>query len=256
MRLRIYWLIVLSLSGFLSLVPGTIQYQRVLLAQDPSCAIAHQLQEDESTLRLPKAAAYYHYHQGRCAWENRDYAAAIAHYHAGITQLQDICYPACGVEIALELARVYQAGDDLDAALDVLNAIDTRKTSESALPVLMLRAHLNGLNFRFDEAIADLDSAIALDPEKPELYVQRGQLVMLLYEWDRVLENYNTALQLDPGFADAYFHRGVLYYSVMERQKALADFEHYLMLAPDGEHADEAVMYAESIRIELSILGE
>jgi tetratricopeptide (TPR) repeat protein len=253
MRLQISLLLLL---GFLSLASGAHHQRAALLAQDVSCDIAHQLLANEAALRLPKAAAYYLYHQGRCARENGDYPAAIAHFHAGIARLREICYPACGVEIALDLARTYYASDDLDSAVGVLNEIDTRKTPENALPVLMLRAHLNGLSFRFDEAVTDLDTAIALAPKEPELYVQRGQLVMLLYEWDRVLENYNIALELDPGFSNAYFHRGVLYYSVMEREKALADFEHYLTLAPDGEHADEAGMYAASIRIELDALGK
>jgi tetratricopeptide (TPR) repeat protein len=256
MRLQIYGLILLALLGFADLVPDASHHRGALPPRDASCHSIHGQPSEEAAIRLPKAVAYYHYRQGRCARENREYPTAIAHFHAGIARLREICYPACGVEIALELARVYQADDDLDSAVGVLNEIDTRKTPESALAVLRLRAHLNGLNFRFDEAVADLDTAVALAPEEPDLYLQRGQLVMLLYEWDRVLENYNTALELDPGFANAYFHRGVLYYSVMEREKALADFEHYLTLAPGGQHAVEAGRYATSIHIELDALGE
>ncbi|MFN8447258.1 MAG: tetratricopeptide repeat protein [Anaerolineae bacterium] len=88
-----------------------------------------------------------------------------------------------------------------------------------------LRSHLNAQLFRYDEAIADMDAAIALDPSNPALYVERGQRIILLYEWDRALADYNRALELDPNYADAYYYRGILYASVPEgvdaRQLAL-----------------------------------
>ncbi|MDX1994429.1 MAG: tetratricopeptide repeat protein [bacterium] len=137
----------------------------------------------------------------------------------------------------------------------VLNQLED-EDSPARMALLSGRARLYSLNFQYDAAIADMDAAVALEPENPELYVLRGQMVMLLYEWDRVLENYNTALELDPHYADAYYFRGILYYSVLERETALADFEHYLTLVPAGGYSDEARHYAESIRAELEAVGE
>lgn len=121
-----------------------------------------------------------------------------------------------------------------------------------------LRSHLNTQLFRYDDAIADMDAAIALDPDNPALYVERGQRIILLYEWDRALADYNRALELDPLYADAYYFRGILYASVPEgidaRQLALADFQRYLDLAPDGQHTDDAARYRAEIQAQLDAL--
>jgi tetratricopeptide (TPR) repeat protein len=108
-------------------------------------------------------------------------------------------------------------------------------------------AQLYALAFRYDEAIGDMNAAVALDPTNPALYVLRGNITLLIYEWDAVLADYNTAIQLDPDYADAYFYRGVLYYTRIEYLLALDDFNHYLELAPDGEHAADAATYIEEI---------
>jgi tetratricopeptide (TPR) repeat protein len=158
------------------------------------------------------------------------------------------------VPFALNLAWIDLQKGNQDEAFErletVFNQFEDAPTPERTA-LLSGRARLYGLNFQYDEAIADVDAAITLEPENPELYVLRGQMVMLLYEWDRVLENYNTALELDPDYADAYFFRGILYYSVLERENALADFEYYLTIVPEGGYSEEAARYAESIRVEL-----
>lgn len=129
-------------------------------------------------------------------------------------------------------------------------------TVDGYITVLTTRAQLHALNFDYDSAIADMDSAIALDADNPELYVLRGQMVILLYEWNRVAENYNTALEIDPNYAPAYFYRGILYYTNLFREDALADFERYLEISPHGEHAADAARYAESIRAEIAALND
>ena len=117
---------------------------------------------------------------------------------------------------------------------------------------------LYALAFRYDDAIADMDAAIALDPNNPALYVERGQRIILLYEWDRALADYNHALELDPNYADAYYYRGILYASVPEgidaRRSALADFQRYLDLAPDGQHAADAARYLADIQAQFDAL--
>lgn|GEM_PF-2670675 len=124
---------------------------------------------------------------------------------------------------------------------------------------LQSRSQLYALAFRYDEAIADMDAAIALEPDNPLLYIERGQRILLLYEWDRALADYNRALELAPHYANGYYYRGVLYASVPEgmeaRRAALDDFEHYLELAPEGVHATDAVRYIEEIEAQLDSLG-
>lgn len=122
-----------------------------------------------------------------------------------------------------------------------------------------LRSRLNAQVFRYTEAIADMDAAIALEPDNPTLYVERGQRIILTYEWDRALADYNHALELDPTYADAYYYRGILYASVPEgidaRRSAIADFQRSLDLAPEGAHADDAAHYVAEIGTQLDSLA-
>lgn len=125
--------------------------------------------------------------------------------------------------------------------------------------IYVMRSRLNAELFRYDEAIADMDAAIALAPNNARLYVERGQRILLLYEWDRALADYNRALELDPDYADAYYYRGVLYASVPEgyeaRQAALNNFRRYLDLLPEGDHADDATRYIAEIQAQLDALS-
>ncbi|MBZ0276931.1 MAG: tetratricopeptide repeat protein [Anaerolineae bacterium] len=133
--------------------------------------------------------------------------------------------------------------------------------SNDEVTTLTSRARQSAGTSRYDEAVADLTTAIEIEPENPELYVLRGQMYLYLYEWDSVLNDYNTAIGLNPQYADAYFYRGILYYSILQtgqelRPEALADFQHYLELAPEGSHAVEAERYIATIQAELDALND
>jgi len=154
-----------------------------------------------------------------------------------------------------------------DEAFELMNLVLESREFWSRVPIetLVNRAQLYALVLDYDLAIADMDTAIGLAEENldqftptgiAELYVLRGQMVILLYEWDRVLENYNTALEIAPDYTPAYFYRGILYYSILAREEALADFETYLSQSPDGEYEEQAQTYAESIRTELNALDD
>jgi tetratricopeptide (TPR) repeat protein len=150
-------------------------------------------------------------------------------------------------------------GNTCQSYIDVANRL--------RISFLQSEAREHALNNDFDAALADINMAFEVysdtlpQGEQPDLaflaslYVQRGQVYLLLYEWDKVLDDYNTALELDPMYADAYYYRGVLYYSVrFEREKAIPDFERYLELAPGGALAEKAAQYLTDIQTELEAL--
>lgn len=209
--------------------------------------------------------------QGDCYLMLGDYEGALlAYQQAHEWELTYLSQPS--LPLVTDIAWVYLQLNQQDEAFALIqNTLDSYESTPGNLPyetivivnILTNRAQLYALALEYDLAIADMDNAIELaetdredfsPTDLAELYVLRGQMVILLYEWDRVLENYNTALALDSEYAPAYYYRGLLYYSVLEREDALADFEHYLSIAPDEEFAGTAQTYAESIRIELEAL--
>ncbi|MEQ8673493.1 MAG: hypothetical protein RLP44_06050 [Aggregatilineales bacterium] len=181
-------------------------------------------------------------------------------FDTAVTYLDDLIFDNFGNFRGWNYAWTsLQVGQQEEAFLFITKGIEFHKLFQEynqVIELLIFRAQLHALNFDYDSAIADMDSAIALDPDNPELYVLRGQMVLLLYEWNRVAENYNTALEIDPNYAPAYFYRGILYYTNLFREDALADFERYLEIAPNGDHADDATRYADSIRAEMEALGD
>lgn len=104
-----------------------------------------------------------------------------------------------------------------------------------------------------DQTIDQMSAAIELAPDNPELYLLRGQVYLSLYEWDKALADYDQALELKDDYAEAYFGRGLVYISILQTGTenyplALADFQRYLELAPEGDHAEEALRYIEQLQ--------
>jgi tetratricopeptide (TPR) repeat protein len=121
----------------------------------------------------------------------------------------------------------------------------------------------------YDQAIADFDTAIQLDPNDVAAYVHRG----IAYYWksdpvranadfdkaiqtrphaddpmddyyhgmayynearyDPAISDLDKAIQLRPDFADAYLFRGRAYYIKSQYDNAMADFDKYIELLPD-----------------------
>lgn len=198
---------------------------------------------------------------GNCAAMTGDYAEAAARYgtaYENALRTRKSDYVAVStVHLAwaeLQLGHEERAFDLMDQLVE-----NPENSPVSLRYHLTRRSQLYALAFRFDEAIADMDAAITLDPDNPYLYVERGQRILLLYQWDRALTDYNHAIELDPEYADAYYYRGILYASVPEgfdaRAEAVADFQRYLDLSPDGAHTEDAQRYLTEIQAQLDAVG-
>jgi tetratricopeptide (TPR) repeat protein len=62
-----------------------------------------------------------------------------------------------------------------------------------------------------DEAIADYDKALSIDPSNVEFYDHRGDSLVAKGDFDGAIANYNQAIRIDPTYAAAYFGRGKVY---------------------------------------------
>jgi tetratricopeptide (TPR) repeat protein len=85
---------------------------------------------------------------------------------------------------------------------------------------------------QYQEAIADYDFALRLDPHYALAYNNRGVAYFNLEEYQKAIADYDRAIQLDPQFALAYGNRGVAYFNLKEYQKAIADFDQAQWLNP------------------------
>jgi tetratricopeptide (TPR) repeat protein len=203
----------------------------------------------------PDQSALIAFYRGACAIVFEQYEQAQAFFERALMREDGEIY----FSPAINLAWVYLQLGKPDEAFSVMDdLVDAQTHPVAHESALEYRSQLHALGFRYTEAIADMDVAIALNPDSASLYVERGQRIMLTYEWDRALADYNYALELDPDYADAYYYRGVLYASVPEgidaRHLALADFQRYLELIPEGNHAADAARFAAEIQAQLDAL--
>jgi tetratricopeptide (TPR) repeat protein len=208
------------------------------------------------------------FYSGNCALRNSDFQTASMYFERALgfalEENYAPSYPRTTTNLAwiyMQLGRSEDAFALLDYGVSGLDPSSIFYDLQDHVDTLVARSQLYALAFRFDEAIADMNAAIELNPDYPYLYVERGQRILLLYEWDRALADYNYALVLDPYYADAYYYRGILYASVPEgvdaRAEAVADFQRYLDLAaPLGTHTADAQRYITEIQAQLDALGE
>jgi tetratricopeptide (TPR) repeat protein len=85
---------------------------------------------------------------------------------------------------------------------------------------------------QYQQAIADLNRALELDPENVSAYCDRGWTYVNRKEYPQAIADFDHALELDPNNASAYSGRGWTYVNREEYPQAIADFDRALELDP------------------------
>jgi tetratricopeptide (TPR) repeat protein len=78
----------------------------------------------------------------------------------------------------------------------------------------------------FNEAKTHIDEAIKLDPNKPDYYSDRAEILMNQNPANSTaaLQDIDHSLKLDPNYFGAYFARARIYEKLGEKDKAAQDF--------------------------------
>lgn len=219
--------------------------------------------------------AITNFYDANCLLVDKKYDEAKALYYSAMTHIRETDVPEWNlIDIVTNLAWTeFQLGN-VEEAFTLLDlSIDNFEISRNVATYVM-RAHLYAMNFDYDSAIEDMDTIISYmtmhleenswqanpyifntSPRLQHLYKFRGDIIMLIYEWNRALENYDKAIELAPDYAEAYYRRGILLYTMVERENAIEDFETYMEFEPEGEFAESAQAYINSIQTEIQALG-
>ncbi len=88
-----------------------------------------------------------------------------------------------------------------------------------------------------DQAIADFERAIALDPTYAAAYRGRGGALGSKGELDRAMKDLDEAIRLDPKDARAFNNRGYIWQQKNDFDRAIVDFDEAIRLNPEDSKA-------------------
>ncbi|MEU2862431.1 tetratricopeptide repeat protein [Streptomyces mirabilis] len=125
--------------------------------------------------------------------------------------------------------RLQPTGPEADDAISLTNALSQLLTSSeltNADRVLAYtirgREHRNA--GRYDDALADYASALALGPDFGRAYYGRGETCRLMSRYDQALTDFNHAIELDPNDVLCLGSRAQVFRSLERYDEALVDY--------------------------------
>jgi tetratricopeptide (TPR) repeat protein len=131
----------------------------------------------------------------------------------------------------LGMGRTKQALNDLQGAISFLNtALQLSKTSEAYI----CRADVKIALGDAEGARTDLDNAMQLEPDKPDIYINKGMLELKLGNINNAFMEYNKAVALNRKNYQAYLYRAIAKYSINEFRDAVADLDTSIYLSPNA----------------------
>jgi tetratricopeptide (TPR) repeat protein len=77
---------------------------------------------------------------------------------------------------------------------------------------------------QWDNAIADLTKAIAINPKYPVSYANRGIVYVNLGQQEKAIVDFSKAIEIDPHYTLVFHNRGVAYGNTGQYEKAKSDF--------------------------------
>jgi tetratricopeptide (TPR) repeat protein len=84
-----------------------------------------------------------------------------------------------------------------------------------------------------ESAVAAYTRAIALDPNDPALYNNRGYARMRMRQFEQALPDLDRAIELRPTYVNALMNRGDVHnYYLVDRRLAIADYDRVIALGP------------------------
>ncbi len=190
-----------------------------------------------------------------------DYAGAVEDYEAGLKLMPEDKNLLINRAVCLSALKRY---DEADQAFERLLQIDrrndrayiglaqmnlARKDTTTALENLnrgialskknatayVMRAEIaTRTRHDFESALADMDSAITLEPHYAGYFINRAYMKYNLDDYFGAMADYDYAIGLDPASQEAHFNRGLLRAEVGDNNKAISDFSFVLKNNPSN----------------------
>jgi len=90
----------------------------------------------------------------------------------------------------------------------------------------------------YAKAVGDYGKAISMRPDKARLaYFKRGEINFLLGQLQQAMADFQAAIAIDPNYADAHMSLGNTYFKLRSYEQAIACYSRTLELAPERDLA-------------------
>jgi len=90
---------------------------------------------------------------------------------------------------------------------------------------------------RFDDALANYDRALGLQPNNVDVQFNRGNALHALNRFSEALASHERALAVRPSYAEAYSNRGLVLEELRRFDEALESYDHAIALRTDYAEA-------------------
>ena len=147
-----------------------------------------------------------------------------------------------GSSLAHDCFVMAKAGVDPRAAIVTCTqaleeeALDTRARAGTHIN----RGVMEVAQGRIDDAMADYDKGLTLNPELGDGYVDRGAALIALKRYDEAMANINKGIGLGQTYEQVgYYNRGVAEFYLGKAADSYHDFKKALEIAPDFTQARE-----------------
>ena len=125
-------------------------------------------------------------------------------------------------------------GDNLNGAsrLEALERDIPKEKTVLRSKILAQAGQALSMGGLVDRSSQLLTKAINLNPENPELYLDRATVRIDQLKYTQALNDLNQAITLDPNFGDAYLYRAYVKRDIKDIAGAVTDIKHVLELLP------------------------
>lgn len=191
------------------------------------CVVAFAQQYD-------KYSESYNYQRGLEAYSAGEYEEALQYLNREVEQHTDNAYAYSYIALLEGLS------DEYGKALKAINSsmkYAHKKDKELKAFAFYIRALIYEDLERYDEALADLNSAVAVSPKSPYLYKGRAELYSFLENYAASDADYQSILKIDGDNIDARMGLGGNAVATEQYQKALDYANEVVTLYPEQPSA-------------------
>ncbi len=154
------------------------------------------------------------FNAGLAAYNGEQYEKAVKYYTEAAK------YGYNGARTYNLISASHQIMKDTTAALEALQEGYEKYPEDNAVLESLIQIYMD-LD-RTDEALANLEKAIAQDGSNPRYYFAQGALYEKLGKEDEAIETYKKTMEVDPEYFNAYYNLGALYYNKGVAQSEVA----------------------------------